>query len=259
MLRMYKDKLVSNISTVVCIYFLFCSSIVLKASDSLSAQFQSALDLQKKEQLSEALQVYLSILEKNSNSPEIHYNIALLYHNLGNIGRSILHFEKALNLDPLYVEARQNLKIVQEEIGTPNQASKEPMIMEAFKSMAKSMSINNWLVVLYMLMCLFLFFLFLQRKTMIPKNKLLNIIFAMGLLFVFSLATTAHLDANQSYGIVLSKEIGLRMAPSLASEEIRLISEGYKVSILEIKDSWMKIQLDDYQIGWVSENLIAKI
>ena len=49
------------------------------------------------------------------------------------------------------------------------------------------------------------------------------------------------------------------MAPSLASEEIRLINEGYKVRILEINDSWLKIQLDDYQIGWVSENLIAQI
>ena len=99
--------------------------------------------------------------------------------------------------------------------------------------------------------------LYAQRKMFCLQ--LLYLHFALVLLFVFSLATTVHLDANRSYGIVLSKEIGLRMAPSLASEEMRLINEGYKVRILEINDSWLKIQLDDYQIGWVSENLIAQI
>lgn len=259
MLKICIDKLGANIKTVICVYCVFCSSIILEASDSLSTQFQIALDLQKKEQHSEALQIYSSILEKESNSPEVHYNIALLHHNLGDIGRSVLHFEKALNLDPFYEEARQNLNMIQQEIGSTIQTSKEPLIIEALKSIAKSKSINDWLVHLYILMCLFLFILFLQRKTMIPKNNLMNLVFAVGLFFVFSFAATAHLDSNNAYGVVLTKEIGLRTAPNLASAEMRLISEGNKVKILEIKDSWIKIQLNDYQIGWVSKKLIAQI
>jgi len=67
------------------------------------------------------------------------------------------------------------------------------------------------------------------------------------------------LEANPNTAIVINDQIGLRPSPDLSSEEIELIFEGVKVSILEVQNNWTHIELPNHLIGWVPSSMLEQI
>jgi len=64
----------------------------------------------------EAAAAYEKILGYGIRDPRVHYNLGNAYAKLGRLGPAILHYERALRLDPSDAEARDNLAFVRGRI-----------------------------------------------------------------------------------------------------------------------------------------------
>lgn len=59
----------------------------------------------------DALRAYRQLAGPDSPSAEVHYNMGNAYFRLGDLGRAIASYERALQLDPGLSEARDNLQV----------------------------------------------------------------------------------------------------------------------------------------------------
>jgi SH3-like domain-containing protein len=51
----------------------------------------------------------------------------------------------------------------------------------------------------------------------------------------------------------------IKSAPSVQSEDLFILHEGTKVSVIEVFNDWTKIKLSDGMIGWVETDLVETI
>ena len=55
------------------------------------------------------------------------------------------------------------------------------------------------------------------------------------------------------------REAPLMIAPDAESQEVRIISEGEKVRMLDRLDSYIKVRLPNYEEGWIEEREVEVI
>lgn len=88
--------------------------LVLIIANTISAQnandlFSSANDLYKNEKFEKAIERYKKIESKGLISSELYYNLGNSYYKLNKVGPSIYYFEKALKINPLNEDVKNNL------------------------------------------------------------------------------------------------------------------------------------------------------
>jgi tetratricopeptide (TPR) repeat protein len=72
--------------------------------------------------LHEAIQLYLEALERRTDDPIIHFNLALATEDHSGAERAVPHYERALALDPRFADAHYNLASVFERLGRQQDA-----------------------------------------------------------------------------------------------------------------------------------------
>lgn len=64
----------------------------------------------------QAIRLYHQAIDTEGFSPRLYYNLANAYYRINNLGRAVLYYERALNLDPSMSDARSNLEFVRTRI-----------------------------------------------------------------------------------------------------------------------------------------------
>ena len=86
---------------------LFISS--LANGQSVEELFSTANTFYKQGNLEMAIENYLEIDKQEEVSSELYYNLGNCYYKLNNVAETIYYYEKALKLNPLNEDARNNL------------------------------------------------------------------------------------------------------------------------------------------------------
>ena len=121
--------------TAICL----CSVIPIKASDILH-QADSAYTA---DNFQEAAAAYQHVIKEEGTSAEILYNLGNCYYRMGELGKAILSYERALRLDPTFDDARNNLEFVNSKIA--DRAGERGTFMgNALDSVANSAKSNTW-------------------------------------------------------------------------------------------------------------------
>jgi tetratricopeptide (TPR) repeat protein len=248
--------------------FLLCGSVCLFllitqwafAADSTATTFAKAVQAQENSQYQKAIELYEQILGTEMFSPALYNNLGLAYYNNKQLGLAIVQFERALKLAPEQVDAKHNLKAAQERVEDTYQTTEALFFIQWWNNIALSLSSTSWAL-------LFLMFVFsgvgliilgqLKRQSMYKMGAI--VLFSCGMLALIWGFQKKGIEANLNTAIVINDQIGLRQEPDLSSEEIELVFEGVKVSILEEQDSWTHIELPNHLIGWVPSSMIEEI
>jgi hypothetical protein len=247
---------------------LFCGYVLLFllvtqgafAADSTAISFAKAVQAQENSQHPKAIELYEQILGTETVSPALYNNLGLAYYNNKQLGLAIVQFERALKLAPEQVDAKHNLKAAQQRVGDDYQGSESLLVVQWWNAIVASLSSTSWAL-------LFLAFIF-SGVGAIVAWQWTNQSMYKGVAMVFLGCSLLPLiwgfqkkgiETSPNTAIVINDQIGLRPTPDLSSEEIELIFEGVKVSILEEQDSWTHIELPNHLIGWVPSSMIEQI
>ena len=254
------------------LFGLFCFSLYaqnnLPSPSILNSQiilFEKANQLYKDSKFEESLIYYDSLINKmNLQSASLYYNNANAHYRTGNIGLSVLNYEKALLLAPHHKPSIENLAFIQSSFKNLNNPQSFS-IWSPFHNFILSISLNFKLYLLSF--CVALFFiifsitLWLQSSSLRKKIVLYNVLFTFIFIFTLILSLFYHIYQTESgsYAICINSSCPLYSAPGIQNKTTFKINEGDKFKVLLIEDNWAKVELANRSTGFIEQQKLKLI
>jgi len=238
-------------------------------ANSLIAQniddtFYAANDFYKNEKFEKAIELYLQIASQGKISTELYYNLGNSYYKINKVGPAIYYYEKALKINPLNEDVKNNL-IFAKRLALDNIEELPQNIFQKFiKKYLQELSYNQWAmvaVVFSFLTCiLFLLFYFANSSSIKRMFFGLSVLSFLSLIVSFSITYNQFsFKKNNKEAIVFVEKTSVRNAPTTNSDEVFILHEGTKVIVLDALDNWKKIKLADGKLGWILAKEIKEI
>ena len=256
----------------IYILLLILLPVGVMANDTIPVQPKAVLEFTREagdkayrqEQYGDAVEIYEGVIKDNGATMQLYYNLGNAYFRLGNKGKAILNYERALKLDPLDEDTKANLEYVVSL--TEDEVIEEPELFFVtwWHSFVNVMSVDVWAIAgvssfIGLLVGLALFLV--SRNSAVRKFGL--VVMPLSLLITLSANLAAFSMysrvTDDSQAIVLGEEVSLMSAPG-ATTVLTKVHEGRKVTIIdESVDRWFEIELEDGTVGWVKGVDIERI
>ena len=221
-----------------------------------------------------ALRWYKEAASKQGVSSDLYYNMGNTYYRLGELGNSILYYERALKLDPSNQEAAINLKYVDGKI-VDKPEDDSTFLMNVHNSIVSNFSPNGWAWVAFVV-----FLITIGAVALYLFGTSVNVrkigFFGAGIL-LFAMAYTIYIaweTANgaqsHSTAVVIAPSTNLTSTPSTprtAADKVVPIHEGTRLQIIDsistpqdpMTSMWYNVKINNTTRAWVSGSDIEKI
>jgi tetratricopeptide (TPR) repeat protein len=238
---------------ILFLLFMIANTINAQNVDTL---FVSANELYRNGAFKEAIKKYKKIESQEMVSSELYLNLGNAYYRLNKVGPTIFYYEKALKLNPLNVDVKNNL-VFAKRLALDNIEEVPKTVFQKFNTnYLQKLSYNEWAIVAVVFsFSTSIFFLFFYFEYSSRKKRIYFTTSGISLiLLIFSVFITYSqysLTKKNKEAIVFVQKTEVRNAPTLNSEEIFTLHEGTKVIVLDAIDNWKKIKLVDGKQGWI--------
>lgn len=229
-----------------------------------SMSVKQANDMYAAANYSGAAEIYEAVIHHQGVSPELYFNLANAYYKLGETGKSILNYERALRLSPTYDDARANLELAQLKVVDNIVQAPTFFVGRWIENLIKLLTSNQWLIVSFSLfvvsLVLVFLFVFAQSLTVRKLSFYAGITFLIICLssFIFS-GILKNQYMNHRYAIVMSGVVTVKSSPDKSGTDLFQLHEGTKVSIKSTLGKWTEIKLGNGNIGWIEQENIERI
>jgi len=244
----------------ILITFLIITTGLL--AQSPQALFEQASADYEQKDYAGALSKYLQISDSIWLSADLYFNMANCYYKSQQIAPAVLYYEKALMLNPNDEDIIFNLKITQLKLVDRLAEVPQPFYKKWMTSITGLLSIDYlaksgiiMLILFSILFCLFLF----SNQYKLKRKSFTYSIFCLAL--SLGLLSMAYYSFNtiKTEAILMNDNAYIKSAPSMQSEDLFILHEGTKVTVLEQFNDWTKIKLSDGMIGWLESEAIEEI
>jgi len=204
----------------------------------------------------EAADGYKSLVDSGRGHANLFYNLGNAWFKLGDFGKAILNYERALALDPHHPEASANLRLARDEARAlelrKNRVEKYAA-MATPTQYAVAAAIAVWFV-LFGLTHMF----FSQRRSA-GRMALIACAVAVCALSVFALYTLENGAQGRALAIVTGKDIEARLATADNASSILTLPAGSEVKVLSQRGDWVYAALPNDQRGWIPAQAVERV
>ena len=212
-----------------------------------------------------ALEAYQALLNGGLESADLYYNLGNAFFKTGNLGRSILNYERALELRPGDADVRANLELARSI--TADEIEPLPRFwLFSVASWWVNLLPRNGLILTVVLSYLLgvggLCVRILSQKdgTVGRATWMAGSAGVVFLLMGITLLAREGVLAETHWGIILADEVAVQSAPS-AEDNLTLfhIHEGTKVRLDQVTEGWTEVVLEDGRVGWIETPVFEEI
>lgn len=239
-------------------------SLVAGCTSLLFAQtpeqvFDKGNQLYQEAKFAEARDAYESILHNGLISGELYYNLANTYYKLGNIGKAILNYERALRLIPNDDDVKHNLQLVNLMITDRIEPTPRLFIWDYWDGMKAAFSLNTITWIAYSFFFLLVGSLVLMVLARTYRLKRFGLLGAVTSLVVLILVVTLWVGklgemTRSNAAVVTARITTVKNSPDSKSTDAFVLHSGVKVMITDSVNEWVKIRLADGKVGWMEES-----
>ncbi len=209
-----------------------------------------------------AISAYKQLLDEGQ-SAELHYNLGNAYYSNQQLGEAILHFEKALKLNPGDNNIQENLAIANENVELEVLKVPAFFVLRIWRGLHGLLSSSAWVIlqlvfVICLLYGLYLWTLSRDASLRVRGLKFIAVLFPLLLLSYFAGRSAHYNETAQDDGVVLSSA-PLVNEPLDKSEILEELTPGVKVEILDQLDAWYKVGLANKAQGWIKKEAVGII
>ena len=249
--------------TLYLIGFLLFSATSIAQTEALD-QMKEANSAYEAGDYEFAAKSYEALIERGYTSADLHYNYANSLFKTNRIAEAILHYEKAIKINPSAEDAAYNLKIANDRTVDKIEKIPELFIYRWWKSIYNLFSADNWAKIMIGFLALALIgFGVYKLSQNISFRKFGFTLFSSGILIgiiCWILAASQKNYANKAtHAIIMSSTVDILSAPSSGSSQLFVLHEGTKVKIEDMTEEWMKVSLPNGNQGWIVKNDLAEI
>lgn len=241
---------------ITCSFFSF--GLIAQNQD-----LQIANEKYRQQDYQAASESYEQLIAEGYQSKALFYNLANCYYRLGEMGKSVLHYERALLLAPKDKEIQENLAFVKGQLKDEIIALDVFPLIAFWQNMRNSFSSGTWTFFALVLFWsgiagLITWILAPQRKHRIKGFYWGGVALVLCVLpFLLAIGRKQQFS-NPQKAVVLVDGLNLHATPSEGSETLYVLFEGATISTLESAGNWEKVSLANGYQGWVQkEGLVA--
>lgn len=233
------------------------SGAAFAATENGDATFEAANQAYLHGDFKGAIDRYEQVLATGIVHEDLHFNLANAYFRADRIGPAILHYERALRLDPSQEDAAANLKLARETAAARWQdrlqgAEKDPLWMRLLAPFTLG-GLTLGFLALYGALFLLALAVYLVRPGLLRVG--------LSVLLVFVVIGTAFgggllggrwwLEYRVEQGVVLPDELAVKEGAGADYQTSFLIHGGLKLRAVGRDQDWVRIRLADGLEGWV--------
>ncbi|MFH1458038.1 MAG: hypothetical protein ABIG31_02590 [Candidatus Omnitrophota bacterium] len=240
---------------------LSCISVAQAQENSeLRKLFIEANFAYKDSRYEEAAAQYEKILKKGYENGNLYYNLANSYFKKGDLGKTVLYYERAMFFMPYDSDLKSNYDYVRSllNLGLPEIPGSR--FQRWIDRLFAGVSING--------LAYFLSFLYMAAMAILSLNLFLKrfrrfsmpILILLGLLFLpAALSLNRKIDTFNNAAVVISKLADVKFEPFETATTFFKLPEGSIVEILGKTGNGYKIKRSDGKLGWISASSVEAI
>jgi len=235
------------------LFFLLLVSIHVQAQD-----LKTADQYLKNGEYSKALEIYKDIEKTGHANAEMYRNMALIMDKDNKLGWTILYLEKAILLSPYDSKTIQFIENIKSNVGLPKDIGNSSVGKKLIKNIF-NIPKGVWWTMSLLLMLYLSFYIWKRTPKFEFRPKDLYTI-ALSSFFVLSLGALGfvnHYFYENTYIVI--QDTSMKLSPDGDSPSAIELTEGSKVKVLEILDSWIKVKDFYGDEGWISITEAVKI
>ncbi|OQY27440.1 MAG: hypothetical protein B6244_10740 [Candidatus Cloacimonetes bacterium 4572_55] len=263
-----KLLLMSIIWIATNIPVFICAEISLEpqpTGDRIEQLFSEANRAYEQADFERAIEGYENILNYKVINPAVYFNLGNSYFKTNSLGKAILYYEKGFRLSPRDEDILENLTLARVMTVDRVDHAVPGLIANLLTTFYNSFSLNELaLISLVAMISVIVFFslLILTRSPILRRSIWYLTGFGIALLLIFSTTFYVKYDNyhNQTTAIVISPKLDAYPAPIQTTGDVAFtVHEGKKARVLQSREDWAEIELENGWKGWVNQGSLDEI
>lgn len=248
-------------------FLLLAANVFAEEIVNANMLYEAASEAYTAKNYQAAAEGYEQVAAIGQVSPALYYNLGNAYFRLGSMGKAILNYERAIKLDPEYVDAAFNLRLANLRIADRVDPVEEFVLAKWYKATVHGRSASGWgmgamaavwLALVFGVVYIFASSLWLRR---IGFGLMVALLISSVVLILF--ARNQHQFENTvTHAIIIVTNTYVKAAPDLSSTDLFILREGTKVTLMGSEDGWQKVKVGDTagdKVGWVRQDVLGMI
>jgi len=242
-----------NLIKVIIFTVLLQMPLIASEADELMSR---ANQLYQEDKFDESIVLYETILNNGLISENLYYNLGNSYFKMGQTGKAILNYERALKIDPGNEDVEYNISIVKARTTDNIREVPKLFIVEWWEGFLAAFSTTTWLLIVvavYIMLLIFLGIYFTGKTGRLQRLGFLGGSVCLAALIISIILLVSHVNrvTSSEYGVLIEAEYAVKQSPSSSSSDVFIIHEGLKFSIEDKVNEWSRIRLSDGKVGWL--------
>ncbi len=237
---------------------------VTACGQTAQQRFEEGNQAYQQGKISEAVDIYESILRNGYVSGPLYYNLGNAYYRAGNIPRAILNYERALRLMPNDDDLRHNLQLANLMITDKIEPTPRLFLWDYFDAVKNAFALETvtWIayaafVLVIGCVCVVILGGTYQVRKLALWGSAASVLFM--LLFVVLFFAKLK-DVNRTNeAVVTSNIVTVKNSPDQKSSDAFVLHGGVKVQIVDQLSDWIKVRLADGKVGWMESKETERI
>jgi tetratricopeptide (TPR) repeat protein len=240
--------------------WLSVSAIAFFLADPVSAADESAFakanQAYSQARFQEAVEGYESLVQAGQWNTTVFYDLGNAYYRLGNFGKAILNYQRALALDPHHPEADANLRLARDEARA---LELRRDWIERYASMATVKQYSIAAAIAFWSAVFIVARMVLSRRRSAGRIALAALSLVVCGVSVFGTFTLENGTRGNALAVVTGKEIEARLATADNAKSILLLPPGSEIKILSERGDWIYVALPNDQRGWIPASSAERV
>jgi tetratricopeptide (TPR) repeat protein len=247
---------------VLLLGFLFPLLLTTPLRADPRSSFEEGLRLYRQNDMTGAISHWERVLRQGAVSGPLLFNLGNAYYRSGEIGKSILCYERARKLVPRDRDVETNLDLARLAVVDKIEKPVRLVIWDWVDSARDSFSVHElalaFLVMGFLALGGFLGWRFAPASW---RRGLGVVMVILVVVYVVSGAWYGWRAASdsQNYALVMAVKTDACSAPDASSKQLFSLHEGTKVRYGEVLSGWVSVQLADGRKGWVRLGDVERI
>jgi tetratricopeptide (TPR) repeat protein len=226
------------------------------------SSFEEGLRLYRANDMSGAISHWENVLKQGAVSGPLLFNLGNAYYRSGQIGKSILCYERARKLIPRDRDVQMNLELARLAVVDKIEKPVRLVIWDWLDSVRDHYSAYELAAAFQIIGFIALAGLLFWRFAPVSWRRALKVAVVLAVI-LYALTGAwyvwrAVLD-RANYALVMAVKSDVCSAPDSSSKQLFSLHEGTKIRYGEVLSGWVSIQLADGRKGWVPVGDVEKI
>lgn len=249
---------------IITFILFVLSTISWGQTANWTERFEKANELILKEKFHEAITIFQDLEKENNTSPELLFNLGNAFYRTNDNVNAVYYYEKALKLTPNEKSIETNLGYARKNLIDDITIVKEYDNQDILHQTLGKLTPDQWSIlatILAFTILLAFIVYYLNEKSSIKRISFVWMIVALlslGASIYAAQFEEAYIGKEET-AIIFAQETNLKEEAKNTSKTIKELHAGTKVYILEHNALWIKVRLDNQEIGWLEKASIKNI